>query len=114
VADYDLNDCPKPYPPWMEGAQKPEVLMTVQLQPGESIAGAIVTMVLERPADVLEKALTLVENLDDKHATWRVDWAATDLVAGVGQLATFILTRSGGEEEHLARWLIDVTKDPRP
>ena len=110
---FTLADCPTPYPPWLAGTTRPEITLTIPLETGEDFTGATIEMILERPTTVLEKALTELENIIGSHVTFKVDWAASDLVEGVGQRATFKLT-AGGETELLGRFNIDVLADPDP
>ena len=111
---FTLADCPTPYPPWLEAARLPEIVFTIPLEPGESLAGATVEMFLERPNDTLEKTAIEVVNVTGKHAQYRITWTATDLVEGPQQLATFRVTTSGGLPEALARFFIDVLANPDP
>lgn len=112
---FSLADCPTPYPPWVAGATLPEIILTIPLEAGEDLTGATVEMILVRPMDVIEKALTEVENVADSHATFKVVWASTDLIEGTGQRATFHLT-VGGQLELVGRFNIDVIAnlDPTP
>lgn len=117
--EFTLKDCPTPYPPWMAGTELPRISLTIPLEAGEDLTGATVRLLLTRDTsgptdDILEKTLTEVENLVGKHATFRVDWIATDLIEGKGQRALFVLTTVGGDEEPIARFKIDVFENPDP
>ena len=112
---FTLADCPTPYPPWIAGATLPEILVTIPLEATEDLTGATIEMILERPTDVLEKALTEVENIAGSHAAFKVVWTSTDLVEGTGQRALFHLTVAG-KLELIGRFNIDVIAnlDPTP
>lgn len=111
---FTLADCPTPYPPWLAGKTLPEIAFTIPLKPGEDLTGATVEMFLERPSGTLTKNAVLVENVVGKHIKFKITWAATDLVAGTGQLATFVLTTAASATELIARFLIDVLPNPDP
>lgn len=118
---FTLDDCPTPYQPFMAGAQLPEINLTIPLEPGEDLTGAVIQMILTRDTsdpdnpDIIEKTLTLVEHVAGKHWAGKVEWAATDLIEGSGQQALFIL-KLAGEPEPVARFVIDVFEntDPTP
>jgi hypothetical protein len=99
----------------MAGATLPEIMLTIPLEATEDLTGATIEMILERPTDVLEKALIEVENVAGSHAAFKVVWASGDLVEGTGQRATFHLT-TGGKLELVGRFNIDVIAnlDPTP
>lgn len=116
---FTLADCPTPYPPFMAGAQLPEISVVIPLKEGEDLAGAVVQMILVRDndpvsPDILEKTLTELENIAGRHWSGVVKWTTSDLIVGNGQQATFILTTAGGEREPLGRWNIDVFENPDP
>lgn len=116
---FTLADCPTPYPPFMAGAQLPEITLTIPLEAGEDLTGAVVQMILTRdnsdPAnpDIIEKTLVLIEHVIGKHWSGKVEWAASDLIKGSGQLALFVLELAG-ERDPVARFAIDVFEDTDP
>lgn len=115
---FTLADCPTPYPPFMAGALLPQISLTLPLESGEDLTGASVRMILVRDTsdpdnpDVLEKVLVEDANVAGQHWKGHVAWVAGDLIEGAGQQATFILTLSGGEEEPISRFNIDVFANP--
>lgn len=122
VDAFTLEDCPTPYPPWVAGMRLPEINLTIPLKQGEDLTGSTVQMILTRDTtdpdnpDILEKTLVELENEPGQYWKGKVSWDDTDLIAGVGQQALFILTLATGEQEALARWNIDVidNTDPTP
>lgn len=120
--EFSLADCPTPYSPWIAGATLPEISVTIPLEADEDLTGATVEMILIRSTanptvpDILEKALVETANVVGSHASFQVDWDASDLIQGNGQQATFTLETAAGDKELIGRFKIDVleNQDPNP
>ena len=100
------DDCPVFPHVWTAGDKNPG-LVVVLSNANFITNGLTVKMCLERPTTPLEKTFT---NVSEEKAT--MAWDATpgdpDLVAGIGQLATFFTENGSGEKTHLGQFLFDV------
>ena len=103
-----------PFDPWIAGAKNPEIIVTFSLDEGEDLTGSSVFLFLKRPDDTLEKTLTVVELITGQHGVFKVDWAATDLIAGIGQFATFVFQDASGDRDLIDQFNIDVVTNPDP
>lgn len=103
-----MSDCPLFPHTWTDGDRLPELVGVLK---DVDLAGQTISLVIERPTTVLDKTATII---DSTQGSFKIEWAATDLVAGRGQKATLFIEDASTLRTTLARFLIDVEEDPSP
>lgn len=105
-----IEDCPT-YPiTWTEGDQLPEIGGVLE---DTDITGWTITLTLERPDSAVPAVLTKTATIVDAvNGQFNIAWDATDLVAGVNQLAVLRFENAGGLKLTPQRFRIDVLEVP--
>lgn len=101
-----MSSCPIFPHRYTEGDQNPPLIFVFK-QETINLSSKTITVVLERPNDVLEKTLTV---MDEQRAL--LSWDATDLQAGIGQIATLFIENSSNQKTTMTKFVIDVDKRP--
>lgn len=88
------------------GDQLPELFATYK---GVDITGYVITLYLERPTTLLTKLATFV---DAAQGRFKFSWAPTDLVAGLSQRGTIVVTDTSPKNTTIAHFMLDVRAVP--
>jgi hypothetical protein len=93
---------------WTEGDQLPELIGVLE---DIDLTNLTVTLDIERPTTTLTKTAAILEAAQGK---FKFSWDDTDLVAGVGQVATLFVEDASNRMTTIAKFIINVLKDPTP
>lgn len=101
-------DCPTLQIALTDGDRLPELVGVLE---DVDLTGFTIKMNVTRPSGVLTKTATI---LDAAQGQFKFAWDVGDLEQGFGQPAVVRAIDSSGKAETIARFRLDVKKDPEP